>query len=447
MGNARTALFCALLAAKVGGDFVLRSEDTDAVRSHESHLESQIEDLRWLGLKWSEGPDCGGGHGPYRQSERLNLYAGYFDKLLAEGRVYPCFCTPETLAVQRAGAIAAGRAPRYAGTCARLSPEQARGRLLAGEPASLRFRVPAGRVIVFTDLVKGEQRVALDDIGDFIVRRAEGRPAFFFANAIDDALMAITHVLRGEDHLSNTPRQLLLFEALGHTPPHYGHLPLVLGRDGRPLAKRSGGGSLEDLRRNGILPAAVLNHLMRLGHAPTSSDLLDWHGLVGEFDLGRIGRAPAQHDPEQLAHWQRLAIRALDPGAAARWIGTAMPAERWARLWRLVQGNVESREDAIAWARGLAEPPNFDAAARAAIAAVPPNVFVIAAKLSLEPDGGNAVRHLQASAGVSGALLFHSLRAALTGHIEGPEVARLWSYFTPDDRRRRFEQAARLRGS
>ena len=267
MGNARTALFCALLATRDQGAFILRIEDTDAARSEPGLRRSQLrEDLAWLGLHWQEGPDVGGAKGPYRQSERGAIYADYLQQLADKGEVYPCFCTAVELEMARKAQLAAGQPPRYAGTCARLGTAEIEARLAKGLKPALRFRVPEQGETVFEDLVRGRQVFAHRDIGDFIIRRADGSPAFFFSNALDDALMGITHVLRGEDHLANTPRQLLLLAALGLPAPRYAHLSLIVGQGGAPLSKREGGGSLRELRAEGLLPEALLNYLARLGH-------------------------------------------------------------------------------------------------------------------------------------------------------------------------------------
>ncbi|MFI4922010.1 MAG: glutamate--tRNA ligase, partial [Gammaproteobacteria bacterium] len=248
VGNARTALFCALLAARDSGAFILRIEDTDAARSHGDFETALREDLNWLGLHWQEGPDMGGPKGPYRQSERGESYAEHMQKLADRGLVYPCFCSAKELEMARKVQLAAGQPPRYAGTCAKLITAEIEARLAKGLKPALRFRVPETGETVFQDLVRGRQVFAHRDIGDFIIRRADGSPAFFFSNALDDALMGVTHVLRGEDHLANTPRQLLLLQALGLPAPSYAHLSLIVGQGGAPLSKREGGGSLKELR-------------------------------------------------------------------------------------------------------------------------------------------------------------------------------------------------------
>lgn len=445
LGNARTALFSALLAAREGGRFVLRIEDTDAARSDEAHLEGLYEDLHWLGLDWDEGPGAGSGYGPYRQAERGPIYAEQAERLLARDRAYPCFCTAEQLAADRAEAVAAGRAPRYAGRCAKLPKSEAARRLAAGKPASLRFRVPAGREVVFDDLVRGEQRTATSDIGDFVVRRSDGTPAFFFANAVDDALMRITHVLRGEDHLANTPRQLLVLEALELEAPRYGHLPLVVDDEGKPLSKRNASVSLAELREEGWLALAVANYLLRLGHAPESNDLLapvDWPKA---FDPARLGRASAHYDQAQLGHWQHLAIAALDAEAAAEWSGIRVA--RQADFWALVRENVTRRADVAAWSQALdTEPPPLAATEKTLLAEAPARLWAAAWELAGDDDFSTALAALRERTDLGGRRLFQPLRIALTGRSDGPEMARLWAWFLPAERAARFSRAAAVTG-
>ena len=238
LGNARTALLNYLAARKTGGRFILRVEDTDEARSSDNFMRELFEDLRWMGLDWDEGPDIGGPHAAYRQQQRRAIYEEWLVKLDAAGLTYPCFCTPAELNISRRQQLAAGKPPRYAGTCRNLTEEQRAERLVRGQAAALRFRVPNGEVVTFNDVVHGEQRFSTDDIGDFIIRRADGSTAFFFSNAIDDALMGVTLVMRGDDHLTNTPRQMLILQALNLSIPRYAHVALLLGMDGAPLSKR-----------------------------------------------------------------------------------------------------------------------------------------------------------------------------------------------------------------
>lgn len=442
LGNARTALFSALLAAHEGGSFILRAEDTDAARSSEEHFDGLLEDLRWLGLRWDEGPDVGGPHGPYRQRERAGLYSDYCARLEKTGQAYPCFCTAEELAAERAEALRKGQAPRYSGRCAGLTAEQAARRLDAGEAASLRFRVPAGRTLTYTDIVRGEHRVETDTLGDFVIRRSDGTTPFFFANALDDALMRVTHVLRGEDHLANTPRQLLLLEALGLDAPRYGHLPLVVDEAGKPLSKRNASVGLAELRAQGWLPVAISNYLFRLGHTPERAELLDWPGMADAFDTGHLGRASAHYDEAQLAHWQRLAIAGLDADAAVAWSGVDFaPREAF---WALVRENISTREDVAGWHEALGPEPPLDADAVAVLGEADAKLWTIAGELAGEDDFGLVTSVLRERTGFGGRRLFKPLRAALTGRHDGPELARLWTWFSPAERMARIERAAAM---
>ncbi|MGH8308049.1 MAG: glutamate--tRNA ligase, partial [Gammaproteobacteria bacterium] len=360
VGNARTALFSALLAARETGTLILRIEDTDAERSRPEFEAKLIEDLSWLGIVWQEGPDKGGKHGPYRQSERGEIYRTYIQKLAEHGLTYPCFCTPAELALARKAQLAAGRPPRYAGTCAHLTSDAIETRLAKGLKPALRFRVPETAETVFDDLVRGRQVFAHRDIGDFVIRRADGSPAFFFSNAVDDASMSITHVLRGEDHLANTPRQILLLQALKLPVPHYGHLSLIVGEGGAPLSKREGGGSVRELRADGVLPEALMNYLARLGHNYASHELLVFSDLAKDFQLARLGHAPSHYDHAQLGHWQRLAVRAAGEESLWQWlieadpeIETRVPADRRAAFLGLVRDNLSRPREAELWAHIL----------------------------------------------------------------------------------------------
>jgi len=436
LGNARTALFNWLFARHHGGKVIIRSEDTDVERSDEDYLEGLLAGLRWLGLDWDAGPDHAiEGIGPYRQSERQPLYAEYLDRLVSEDRVYPCFCTREELAAARKRQLAAGKPPRYPGTCAGLSEAEREERRRAGRTATLRFRVPDSGAIAFEDLVHGRQRFRLADIGDFVIARADGVPAFFFANGVDDALMGVTHVLRGEDHLTNTPRQLMLLEALGLPAPAYGHFPLILGDDDKPLSKRHGAASLEALQEGGYLPAAVVNHLARLGYRPPSDELLDLETLASGFALDRVGHAGARHDREGLKAWQRRAVEALDAQTLWAWLQAHRPSDApvlpvdGPRFAESVRANVELPADAWYWAHRLfddeAEP---DPAAAQEIAATGPPFFRAAAGVtqpSPVTDFRGWSKAVGQATGQKGRGLYRPLRAALTGAVQGPELAQV----------------------
>ncbi len=458
LGNARTALVNALLAGREGGAFILRLEDTDPERCRPGYAEAMLADLAWLGLRWDEGPDVGGPLGPYRQSERGAIYEEYFQRLQAAGLVYPCFCTAQELEAERAAARAAGRPPRYGGRCRRLDPAAAAERAAAGEPHTLRFAVPAGRTVRFDDLVRGAQSFASDDLGDFVVRRADGSPAFLFSNAVDDALMGVTHVLRGEDHLANTPRQLLLLEALELPAPAYGHVSLVTGTDGAPLSKRNGSRSLRELREAGFLPLAVVNYLARLGHTfEQDPGLADLAGLVAGFTLARLGRAPARFDPDQLLYWQKAALASLDDAALWRWLAASaagpelerlVPAGTGPALVAAVRELVALPEDALAWARRLFGGQS-DAGAREVMAGTGADFYREALALAEQGSGGftGFARELGERTGRRGKALYLPLRAALTGAVAGPELARIWDLLGPERVAARLRQAAGVSGA
>ncbi len=426
LGNARTALFSFLLARHHGGRFLLRIEDTDPGRSLEAHTAALVEDLRWLGLDWDAGPGGGAPPQTWRQSARQAIYAARLEQLARAGNAYPCYCTPAELEASRRAQLAAGRPPRYAGTCRDLDDAARAERAAAGRRPAWRFRVPRGRHVQFDDLVYGAQSAPAEDIGDFILQREDGGAAFFFCNAVDDALMQVTHVLRGEDHLANTPRQLLILEALGLSAPRYGHVALLTGADGVPLSKRHGATSVREYRARGYAPAALCNHLFRLGHSTPDNSLLTLADMAASFDVGHLQRAPARFDPVQLTHWQSAWLHGLDRDAAAAWLEAALagvPADRRAAFLDAVLPNVTVADDARAWADVFfgAEVP-LEPEARAAIAAAGPGFFAAAAAAIGEDTD---VAALRAATGAKGAALFAPLRAALTGRLHGPDFAAL----------------------
>ncbi len=430
LGNARTALFSLLLARRAGGRFVLRIEDTDRERSQEVHDAALLADLHWLGIDWDAGPDRDDGHGPYRQSQRAALYAQDFATLAAQDAVYPCFCTPLELAAARRAQLAAGRPPRYAGTCRELSPAERIRRAVQGA-ASLRFRVPAGEQIGFQDFVHGPQQFASDDIGDFVVRRADGTAAFFFSNAVDDARMGVTAVLRGEDHLANTPRQLLILAALGLAAPAYGHVALLLGADGAPLSKRHGAASVREYRERGYQPLALLNHLYRLGHSGAPPGFLSLTEMARAFDPAHLGRAPARFDERQLNVWQKDAVHHLSQDAARAWLAPLLPPgldnQAAAALVAALLPNLVLPEDARPWIDIVfGAPPSLEPAAAEAVREAGRGYFSAAAAAAGEAAELPAIAAaLRAATGRKGAALYMPLRAALTGRAHGPELAPL----------------------
>ena len=432
LGNARTALFNLLLARHAAGRLLLRIEDTDSERSHEAHMHGLMTDLRWLGIEWDAGPDREDERGPYRQSQRAALYAQDLAALERAGAVYPCFCTALELELSRRAQLAAGRPPRYAGTCRELPvPERAR-RLAAGAPATLRFRVPSGVRIDFDDLVHGPQSFLSDDISDFVVRRADGTAAFFFSNAVDDARMGVTLVLRGEDHLTNTPRQLLILTALGLTAPAYGHVALLVGADGAPLSKRRGAQSVREYRERGYLPEAIANHLFRLGHSSPLHGLLTLTEMARAFDPAHLGRAPARFDEQQLKVWQKDAVHRLSAAAARAWLAAVLPPgldeQAAAAFTAALLPNLLLPEDARPWVEIVfGGPPALEPAAAELVRAAGPGYFSAAAAAAAHAgsDLPTIAGAVHAATGRKGAELYMPLRVALTGRAHGPELAPL----------------------
>jgi len=312
IGNVRTAFFNWLFARNSGGDFILRIEDTDVERSSREYEKGILQDLSWLGLTWDEGPDKRGSYGPYRQSKRLELYREYASKLLGEGRAYYCFCTPEELKEKRHEALKTGKPPRYSGRCRNLPADKIKQFLKAERQAAIRFKVGEG-TISFTDLVRGKITFNSKEIGDFIILRSDGIPPYNFAVVIDDTLMKVSCVIRGEDHISNTPKQILLYQALRFQPPKFAHLSMILGKDRTPLSKRHGDTSLSRYRENGFLSQAMRNYLALLGWSPPDDrEILSTAEIIKEFSLNRVAKSAAIFDIEKLKWLNSHYIRKID---------------------------------------------------------------------------------------------------------------------------------------
>jgi len=431
LGNARTALFSWLFARHHGGRFVLRIEDTDTERSKEAHAVALMEDLRFLGLEWDSGPGRAQPGEEYHQSRRGAIYARHSATLDARGLTYPCYCTPLELDLSRKAQLAAGRPPRYAGTCRELSPEARVRKSAQGISPTTRFRVPTGRRVEFNDMVHGAQSFATDDIGDFILRRADGSAAFFFSNAIDDAEMGITHVLRGEDHLTNTPRQLLVLEALGLRAPTYGHLSLLVGADGSPLSKRHGATSVREYRERGYLPAALTNHLFRLGHSSSENGVLAPEVMAGAFTVKHLGRAPARFEESQLNVWQREVAHHMPIEDTERWLAAETPdgldAGQRRAFIAAIRPNVVLPKDVARWREVVfGGAPALDESSLARVREAGPQFFRAAADAAASGGKLDAiVTAVKAATGAKGQALWKPLRLALTGTPEGPELAPL----------------------
>ncbi len=312
VGNARTALFNWLFAKHYGGRFILRIEDTDQERTSRIFERNLLEDLKWLSLYWDEGPEKGGEFGPYHQIERLPLYSTYLKKLIADERVYPCYCTEEELEAERLTLLSMKMMPRYMGECRNLTDSERKSLETKGRNAAFRFKVKPGS-IEFDDLIRGSMKFEGEAIGDFIIVRSNGIPSYNFAVVIDDHLMEITHVIRGEDHLSNTAIQILLYGALGFTPPSFAHHSLILGRDRSKLSKRHGSVSVREFRKKGILPKALLNYLSLLGGSlGEGKEFASLDEIIDMFSLERAGKSGAIFDESKLKWLNAMYIRDCD---------------------------------------------------------------------------------------------------------------------------------------
>ncbi|MEO5740618.1 MAG: glutamate--tRNA ligase [Vicinamibacterales bacterium] len=448
VGNVRTALFNWLLARGHGGTFILRIEDTDAERSTSDSDATILEDLRWLGLDWDEGPEIGGPVGPYRSSERLGKYQSRARVLIEEGLAYYCFCTPEQLEAERKEALANNLPPKYSGRCARIDPAEAKGRVQSGERAAVRFRTPENREIAFTDLVRGDIRFHTDIIGDQVLLRSDGHPAYNFAVVVDDGLMGVTHVVRGEDHISNTPRQLLIYNALGFTAPAFGHVAMVLGPDHTKLSKRHGAVSVDEFREKGYLPEALLNYLALLSWSPgEDQEVVPIAEMAKRFSLSDVGHSASVFDEEKLAWVNRHYLKNADHDRLARLsmsylqraghiTGRLTPEGRAyvASLVPLFNTSVDRLDQVPMRLRQLF---HFSAAAAlddetilSEVNQGPARQVIQALADELRPAPRlldkqmfrAAADRVKQKTGQKGRALFHPIRIALTGAADGPEL-------------------------
>jgi glutamyl-tRNA synthetase len=323
IGTARTTLFNWLFARRHGGQFVLRIEDTDQARSTEENVRGILEAVRWLGLDWDEGPEVGGPYGPYFQSQRLALYGDMADRLIAQGDAYPCYCTPEELAARREEMQRRGLPSRYDRRCRELTTAEREQREAEGRPKALRFRTPSEGSVQWVDLIRGEIEFQNTELDDFVIVKSDGFPSYLLACAVDDAKMAMTHVLRGEDLISGTPRQMHVYRALGLEVPQFGHLPLILGPDRSKLSKRHGATSIGEYREQGFLPEAIVNFIALLGWSPGDDrELLSRDELIEAFSLEGIGKSGPVFDVEKLTWMNGVDLRDMSEDA---FVDSALP--------------------------------------------------------------------------------------------------------------------------
>ena len=315
IGGARTAIYNWAFARANGGTFILRIDDTDPARSTDENTQIILRAMRWLGLDWDEGPDKGGDFGPYAQTERLEIYRKAAHTLLTEGKAYPCFCTPEKLAADKKAAEERHDPFQgYQRTCRNIDPKEAQARIEAGEPYTIRIKVPLDRGdVIVHDAVHGDVTFNARELDDFIIFRSDGTPTYNFATVVDDALMGITHIIRGDDHLSNTPRQIMVYEALGAPVPEFAHISMILGPDGKKLSKRHGATSVEEYRDAGYLSDAFVNYLALLGWSlDGETTIVPRDVLASQFSLDHVSKNPAKSDPERLNWINATYLSAMD---------------------------------------------------------------------------------------------------------------------------------------
>lgn len=445
-GNVRAALFNYLFAKQQGGHFLLRIEDTDKVRSEVIFSDAILKDLEWLGLTWDEGP--------FYQSEREKLYQDFYDQLLDTNYAYPCFCTEQQLSITRKLQLSRGEPPRYPGTCRQLSEQAKEKKLAEGIKPTLRFHIPRGGIVEFEDLVKGPQRFENDHMGDFIIRRSDMTPPFMFCNAIDDALMGVTHALRGDDHLTNTPRQILIQKALGIAVPHYGHFPTILGPDGARLSKRNGSRSIQELREEGFHPLGIINYMARLGHYYENPEFQTLENLIEHFQLSKISHSPAHFDPQQLHYWQKETMHRLSlaefVALISPFVENQIPKDKTELFASTVQPNIVMPHESSAWLDAIfAKQLIYTGEEGAVIHKTGPDFFLKAVQLLETHTTEKTEFHfkawleqLQTSTGLKGKALFFPLRAALTAMLHGPELARIIELMGIEQTIQRFKEAA-----
>ena len=451
IGNVHTALFNWLFARHFGGQVVLRIEDTDQARSRADYEGAIVEDLRWLGLDWDEGVDVGGPYGPYRQSERLAIYRDAAQRLLSEGFLYECYCTDEEMAEDRKRYLDQGLMPRYSGRCRNLSDEERRRLAAEGRKPALRFKVPAGEEIVLQDLIRGEISFATDNIGDFIVLRSNGMPVYNFSVTVDDALMKITHIIRGDEHISNTPRQILLYRALGEEEPQFAHIAMLLGPDRSKLSKRHGAASIGDFRRMGFLPEALVNYLALLGwSSPTGEEILPLPEIKAQFTLDRVAKSPAIFDIAKLRWMNAQYINKLMPKELAALARAFLPEEKedWPKLEQVMavlQDELEVLGDLWPRVQLFYELPEKDGQAAKILSRPETGAILTAFQEALRgvpedltpEEAGELLHGLPPKLGLGTGKVLRSIRAALTGAASGPELVQIIAILGRDECLRR----------
>ncbi|MFQ5603316.1 MAG: glutamate--tRNA ligase [bacterium] len=442
IGNARTAILNWIYAQKSQGKFILRIEDTDRERSKKSFEEAILADLKWLGLDWDEGPDIGGSFGPYRQSERLEIYAEHVKLLHQRKKAYPCFCSNEELEAKRKKALAQGKDPRYDRTCLKLSETEKQAFKDAGRQPVWRLAVRPG-VIEWNDLLKGRLRFDGENLSDFILLRSDGIPTYNFAAAVDDATMKITHVVRGDDHVSNTPKQLLIYEALSVEAPQFCHIPMILGGDRARLSKRHGATSVAEYKKQGYLPHALINFLSLLSWSSESGDeILTLERLVSEFEFERMSKSPAIFDTTKLNWMNGHYLRNL---SLDELLQLAQPylqnvdfdlgdSEKVKKIVSVVRNSLETLSQlpqaTEPFYRDMVQPADGQAIAISSKDGSQKIYWAFLRNLKHfdelnEQSFRMIMKQVQQETGILGKDLWVPIRVALTGQIHGPELPKV----------------------
>lgn len=457
VGSARTALFNWLFARHHGGSFVLRIEDTDETRSALSYQKNLYDDLNWLGLDWDEGPTKAGKHGPYRQSERLVIYKDHLRTLIDADMVYPCYCTEEELEEERQSLILSKRMPRYMGKCRNLTPDERKRKENEGRKPSYRFKITP-QIIEFEDLIRGPMKFDADTIGDFIIVRSNGMPAYNFAVVIDDHLMNITHVIRGEDHLSNTALQIMLYRAFGFEPPKFAHHSLILGKDRSKLSKRHGSVSIGEFRKMGILPEALINYLGLLGSSFTDArEVLSRQEMIAEFSLERASKSGAVFDEEKLRWLNAIYIRNSHTDDLINHLKPFLEmsdfkeeiekGERFRKIIDLIKTDLVTLADIKKHITIFIDDKyTVSPEAKALLGKEMPQRVVRAFAAYLNENDDNAlslyagaIKYVKEITGVKGKDLFMPVRAALTGMLHGPELDKIFDILGKDSALKRIK--------
>ncbi|UTE77838.1 glutamate--tRNA ligase [Rossellomorea sp. KS-H15a] len=446
IGNARTALFNYLYARSTGGKFIIRIEDTDKKRNIEGGEESQLKYLQWLGIDWDESTDKPGEYGPYRQSERNHIYEQYLNELLESGQAYKCYCTEEELEAEREAQSASGQMPRYSGKCRNLTKEDQEKLAAEGRKPSIRFRVPAGKVYSFNDIVKEDVSFESDGIGDFVIAKKDGTPTYNFAVAVDDYLMKITHVLRGEDHISNTPKQLMIFEALGWEAPVYGHMTLIVNESRKKLSKRDESiiQFIEQYEALGYLPEALFNFIALLGWSPKGEEeLFSKEEFIEIFDPERLSTSSALFDNQKLTWMNNQYMKNLE---LAQVVELSLPhlisagkldenmsdeQREWAsRVISLYQEQMSFGAEIVELSEMFFKTDlKYDEEAKAVLEEEQvPEVLqaflneIEALETYEAAEIKSSIKAVQKSTGHKGKKLFMPIRVAVTGQTHGPEL-------------------------